>query len=74
MISIRYADGKVLRIVDSKSEVDQRVLRDAPSLGEFLSDASKQSFEYIHKLVESSLDIPIRIDSQLVRGLVREHY
>lgn len=74
MISIRYADGKVLRIVDSKSEADQRVLRDAPSLGEFLSDASKQSFEYIRKLVESSLDIPIRIDSQLVRGLVREHY
>ncbi|UIZ26128.1 hypothetical protein KXD40_001986 [Peronospora effusa] len=38
----RLERGSVLRILDSKSEIDQKLVADAPQLSEFLSDESKR--------------------------------
>jgi hypothetical protein len=39
--SLSLERGSVLRILDSKSEDDQKLIIDAPQLGDFLSDESR---------------------------------
>lgn len=57
-----------LRILDSKDENDKKLLKNAPRLEEHLSEASQQFFKTVLQGLEA-LQIPYKINSQLVRGL-----
>lgn len=57
-----------LRILDSKSPQDIEILRDAPTILDFLDEESKNHFELVKSLLENT-DIEIEIQPQLVRGL-----
>jgi len=57
-----------LRILDSKNKDTQRILHDAPSILDHLSDASKARFDRVQQLL-ADLSIPFQINSKLVRGL-----
>eukprot|EP00038_Savillea_parva_P011273 m.196379 g.196379 ORF g.196379 m.196379 type:complete len:438 (-) comp19781_c0_seq1:109-1422(-) len=64
----RLADGKVLRILDSKDANDRAVVAEAPRLLDVATDTARQRFD----LVLSGLDVlgvPYRVNHQLVRGL-----
>ena len=66
--SVKRLEKNPLRILDSKSEQDQAIVKDAPSLSEFLSESSKTHFEAVTAGLEQ-LKIPFEIDETLVRGL-----
>jgi len=57
-----------LRILDSKNKDTQKILHDAPSILDHLSDASKARFDRVQQLL-ADLSIPFQINSKLVRGL-----
>lgn len=57
-----------LRILDSKSPEDQRLLENAPSILDFLSEGDKVHFERV-QLVLKTLGITYQIHPKLVRGL-----
>ena len=57
-----------LRILDSKSKKDLDIIKDAPSISNFLSKDDKSNFQIIQSLL-SDLAIPFKINTQLVRGL-----
>ncbi len=57
-----------LRILDCKVPEDQEIVKDAPKMSAYLTEASKQRFEFIKDtLIE--LQIPFEVDDTLVRGL-----
>lgn len=58
----------ILRILDSKDENDQLLLKDAPKLSDFLSEISSIRFKVVLDLL-SALNIPYRVNDKLVRGL-----
>lgn len=58
----------ILRILDSKSEVDQKILENAPSILEFLSPEAASHFSQVQFLLQQQ-SIPFIINSKLVRGL-----
>jgi histidyl-tRNA synthetase len=57
-----------LRILDSKNEVDKKIIQNAPKISEFYSVHSRDFFE---KLLEKlqSLNIQAEVNDKLVRGL-----
>lgn len=57
-----------LRVLDSKDENDQKIVKNAPSILDFLDDYSKNYFEQVQTLL-SDLNIPFEIDNRMVRGL-----
>ena len=57
-----------LRILDSKNKDTQKILQDAPSILDHLSEASKSRFDRVQQLL-ADLSIPCQINSKLVRGL-----
>ena len=57
-----------LRILDSKNPNTQSILRDAPTLGEFLCDESSDRFLAVQDSLKA-LKIPFDINPRLVRGL-----
>ncbi|MDO4680364.1 MAG: histidine--tRNA ligase [Aerococcus sp.] len=57
-----------LRVLDSKEEADKRIVVDAPSILDYLSDESKARFEKVKKYLEA-LNIEYVIDPNMVRGL-----
>ncbi len=57
-----------LRILDSKSKEDQEILKDAPSINDYLSDESKNNFNKIKDVLEK-LKVDFKVDDKLVRGL-----
>ena len=57
-----------LRILDCKVPEDQEIVKDAPSIGNYLTEASKLRFEDVQDAL-SALHIPYEIDESLVRGL-----
>jgi histidyl-tRNA synthetase len=61
-------EKNILRILDSKSEQDQEILQQAPSIIDFLDEESKEHFEEV-KIYLLELNIPFEIDTKLVRGL-----
>ncbi|NGX30517.1 MAG: Histidine--tRNA ligase, partial [Candidatus Anoxychlamydiales bacterium] len=61
-------DKNPMRILDSKDERDKKILKEAPSILDFLSDAAKKHFENLLNLLDK-LDIKYEVDSKLVRGL-----
>ncbi|HZW39084.1 MAG TPA: histidine--tRNA ligase [Ignavibacteriaceae bacterium] len=66
--SRRRFDTNILRIFDSKIDVDQELLKDAPLLLNHIDDESKEYFEIV-KNVLSKANIPYEVDPALVRGL-----
>jgi histidyl-tRNA synthetase len=61
-------DTNILRIFDSKIEIDQQLLKGAPVLLEYLDDESRNDFDIVMKALASA-GIPFEIDPKLVRGL-----
>ncbi len=61
-------DTNILRIFDSKIEIDQQIMKDAPLLYDFLPEASKNEFDIVKNYL-SKVGIPFEVDPTLVRGL-----
>jgi histidyl-tRNA synthetase len=61
-------DTNILRIFDSKIEVDQQIMKNAPLLIDYLDEQSKNDFEVVKNYL-SKVGIPFEIDPALVRGL-----
>lgn len=57
-----------LRVLDSKDNKDQEIVKDAPSILEYLDTESKEHFEEVRAMLEK-LEISYEIDSNMVRGL-----
>ncbi len=57
-----------LRILDSKNNSTKKLLCEAPSINDFLSNESKTRFDYLQELLEN-IKIPYKINNNLVRGL-----
>ena len=57
-----------LRILDSKNEMDQKILVNAPNVLNYLNEESKERFEKVCKGLKC-LNIPYEVDKNLVRGL-----
>ena len=57
-----------LRVLDSKDKKDQEIVKNAPSVLEYLDENSKKHFEEVQEMLEM-LDISYEIDSNMVRGL-----
>lgn len=61
-------DTNILRIFDSKIEVDQQIMKDAPLLIDHLDEESKKDFEIVKNYL-AIVGIPFEVDPTLVRGL-----
>ena len=57
-----------LRILDSKDEIDKKIVENAPLILEYLDDISLNHFELVKKNLKES-NIKFNIDNNLVRGL-----
>lgn len=57
-----------LRVLDSKDTKDKEIVKNAPSILDYLSEDSKQHFEVVKEML-TALDIPFVVDSNMVRGL-----
>lgn len=57
-----------LRVLDSKDTKDKEIVKNAPSILDYLSEDSKQHFEMVKEML-TALDIPFVVDSNMVRGL-----
>lgn len=64
---IRF-EKNILRIFDSKAEQDQKIMKDAPLLIDYLDDESKNDFEIVKSYLKN-LNIPFEVEPKLVRGL-----
>ena len=66
--SIKRLSQNPLRILDSKNEIDKKILANAPNILDYLNQESRQRF---HKVTEGLdvLGIKYCIDKNLVRGL-----
>lgn len=58
----------ILRIFDSKNEVDQKIMAEAPTILDYLDDESREHFANVKQLLSES-NIPFTVDHKLVRGL-----
>lgn len=61
-------DTNILRIFDSKIEVDKQIMKDAPLLIDYLDEKSKTDFESVKGYL-TQVGIPFEVDTSLVRGL-----
>lgn len=66
--SQRRLETNVLRILDSKNRDDQNIVKNAPSILEFLGAESLEHFEKVKELLTIS-NIPYTVEPKLVRGL-----
>jgi len=66
--SLERLEKNPLRILDSKNEEDQKLITNAPSMKEVLSEKSKHYFEQIKELLTEN-GIDFIEDNKLVRGL-----
>src|SRR5690625_591085 len=57
-----------LRILDCKEDMNHPAMKTAPSVLDYLNDASKQYFEQVKAYLDT-LNIPYVVDPTLVRGL-----
>ena len=63
----RFTDN-TLRILDTKSQEEQSILKDAPAISLFYTKEDKKHFETLKTLLKS-IKIPFSVNSKLVRGL-----
>ena len=64
----RRLEQNPLRILDCKEDAGKQVLLDAPRLGDYLNEESKDYFAQVLAALDA-LNIPYEIDDRLVRGL-----
>ena len=57
-----------MRILDCKSEEDQKIVKDAPVMLDYLCDDCRKSFEELKEML-TAMDIPFVVDDKIVRGL-----
>ena len=57
-----------LRILDCKVPEDQEIVKGAPTMSQYLSEASQKRFEKVLNALEE-MEIPYEVDDTLVRGL-----
>lgn len=57
-----------LRVLDSKDEHDQEIVKDAPSILDFLTPAAQAHFDAVKNLLDE-LKIDYEVDATMVRGL-----
>tara|TARA_B110000196_G_C21141322_1_gene663954 strand:- start:649 stop:1920 length:1272 start_codon:yes stop_codon:yes gene_type:complete len=57
-----------LRILDSKSTKDLEIIKEAPSISDYLNKDDKANFKVIQNIL-NDLKIPFKINANLVRGL-----
>lgn len=61
-------DTNILRIFDSKIDADLQIMKNAPSLLDFLPEESKKDFDIVKNYL-TKVSIPFEVDPALVRGL-----
>lgn len=61
-------ENNVLRILDSKDERDQEIIKGAPVILDYLDESSAKDFEVVKQALTAS-SIPFEVDPKLVRGL-----
>lgn len=61
-------ETNILRIFDSKIEIDKQIMQGAPLLINYLDEQSKNDFETVKSYLSQS-EIPFEVDPALVRGL-----
>jgi histidyl-tRNA synthetase len=66
--SLQRLQTNPLRILDSKDPRDQDVVRDAPSIHDFLDAGDREHFAKLREYLDA-LHTPYTVDSRLVRGL-----
>ncbi|MDX1625590.1 MAG: histidine--tRNA ligase [Wenzhouxiangellaceae bacterium] len=66
--SRRRLDTNPLRILDTKNPDTRGLLADAPRLPDYLSDAAREHFDGVVRMLDA-LGIAYRLDPSLVRGL-----
>ena len=66
--SIKRLSENPLRILDSKNEIDQKILNNAPNVLDYLNEESKERFQNVCEGL-NVLKIKYEIDKNLVRGL-----
>ena len=66
--SIKRLSENPLRILDSKNEIDQKILINAPNVLDYLNEESKERFQNVCEGL-NVLKIKYEIDKNLVRGL-----
>ncbi|UTA49182.1 histidine--tRNA ligase [Simiduia sp. 21SJ11W-1] len=66
--SLRRLESNPLRVLDSKDPNTQALLADAPRLGDYLDDESRQHFEQVCALLTAA-GVPFEVNERLVRGL-----
>lgn len=64
----RRYETNVLRILDCKSQEDQKIIKNAPKIKDYLSESSKNYFQNIIDILDD-MQIDYEIDDTLVRGL-----
>ena len=57
-----------LRVLDSKDKKDNEIVKNAPSILDFLNEESSNHFETVKTMLEA-LEIPFELDHKMVRGL-----
>lgn len=57
-----------LRVLDSKDKKDKEIVKNAPSILDYLTEESAKHFETVKSMMDI-LDIPYTVDSTMVRGL-----
>jgi histidyl-tRNA synthetase len=66
--SQRRLETNPLRVLDSKSEKDQEIVKTAPTILEHLTDDDRAHFDGLKRLLDG-LGTPYRVEPRLVRGL-----
>lgn len=57
-----------MRVLDSKEQQDREIVKNAPSILDFLNDECRDHFEKVKRLLDA-LKIPYQINDRIVRGL-----
>lgn len=58
-----------LRILDSKNETDKKIVSNAPKIHDYLTSEAKSFFDNLINLLSGELNIPLKINPEIVRGL-----
>lgn len=64
----RRAETNPLRVLDSKDEGDQEIIKDLPKIADYLGDESRMHFEQVRAALDAC-DVPYHVNPRLVRGL-----